>query len=201
MGIIFSEKDKTFTLHTNNTTYQMKVDAWGFLLHLYYGRKTTGCMDYLLTYADRGFSGNPFEAGEDRTYSLDALPQELPTQGTGDYRSTSITVKNSDDSYGCSFRYQSHRIVDGKYGLRGLPAVYASEKEAQTLEIEMKDPVTDVEVTLLYGVLPEADVITRSAVIKNSGKGKIYLEKAQAACLDLLAGDYDPGAGRRSGER
>ena len=72
MGIIYNEKAKTFTLHTQNTTYQMQIDAYGFLLHLYYGRKTDGVMDYLLTYADRGFSGNPQDAGNDRTYSLDA---------------------------------------------------------------------------------------------------------------------------------
>ena len=112
MGITFSEKDGTFTLHTMNTTYQMKVDSFGFLLHLYYGRRTEGCMDYLLTFADRGFSGNPYEAGEDRTYSMDALPQELPCQGTGDYRSPSVAIKNSDGSYGCSFRYQGHRILE-----------------------------------------------------------------------------------------
>lgn len=191
MGIAFSEKDKTFTLHTMNTTYQMKVDSFGFLLHLYYGRRTEGCMDYLLTFADRGFSGNPYEAGEDRTYSMDALPQELPCQGTGDYRSPSVVIKNSDGSYGCSFRYQGHRILEGKYGLKGLPAVYAKKEEAQTLEIDLEDPATKVKVTLLYGVLPELDVITRSAVIRNAGDGKIYLEKAQAACLDFVSGDFD----------
>ena len=63
MGIIYNEKAKTFTLHTQNTTYQMQIDAYGFLLHLYYGRKTDGVMDYLLTYADRGFSGNPHDTG------------------------------------------------------------------------------------------------------------------------------------------
>ena len=49
MGIIYCEKDITFTLQTKNTTYQMQVDRYGFLLHLYYGKKTDGCMDYLLT--------------------------------------------------------------------------------------------------------------------------------------------------------
>lgn len=191
MGIAFSEKDKTFTLHTMNTTYQMKVDSFGFLLHLYYGRRTEGCMDYLLTFADRGFSGNPYEAGEDRTYSMDALPQELPCQGTGDYRVPSVVIKNSDGSYGCSFRYQGHRILEGKYGLKGLPAVYANKEEAQTLEIDLEDPATKVKVTLLYGVFPDLDVITRSAVIRNTSQGKIYLEKAQAACLDFVSGDFD----------
>jgi len=31
MGIIYNEKAKTFTLHTQNTTYQMQIDAiWIF---------------------------------------------------------------------------------------------------------------------------------------------------------------------------
>ena len=55
MGIIYCEKDRTFTLQTKETTYQMQVDQYGFLLHLYYGKKAEGCMDYLLTYYDRGF--------------------------------------------------------------------------------------------------------------------------------------------------
>ncbi len=191
MGIVFSEKDKVFTLHTKDTTYQMKVDQYGFLLHLYYGRKTRGNMDYLLCYADRGFSGNPYDAGEDRTYSMDVLPQELPCQGTGDFRSTAVAVKNTDGSYGCDFRYQGYRITKGKYGIPGLPAVYAGEDEAETLEIDLEDKVTGVWVTLLYGVLPGLNIITRSARIQNKGKGKIYLEKAQAACLDFVGGAYD----------
>ena len=39
MGIIYCEKDRTFTLQTKETTYQMQVDQYGFLLHLYYGKK------------------------------------------------------------------------------------------------------------------------------------------------------------------
>ncbi len=191
MSIIFSEKDKTFILHTKDTTYQMKVDGYGFLLHLYYGRRTDGSMDYLLRYLDRGFSGNPYDAGADRTYSMDVLPQELPCQGSGDYRSPAVIVKNADGSYGCDFRYKSHRILGGKYHISGLPAVYADKDEGETLEIQLEDPVTKVQITLLYGVLPDFDIITRSACIRNTGVEKIYLEKAQTACLDWLYGDYD----------
>ena len=191
MSIYYDEEQQLFTLHTAQTTYQMKVDAFGFLLHLYYGRRTAGNMDYLLTYADRGFSGNPYDAGIDRTYSMDALPQELPCHGTGDYRSPAIAVKNADGSYGCDFRYHGYKISKGKYGIEGLPAVYAEEDEAETLEIYMEDSVSHIQVTLLYGVLPAYDVITRSARIKNAGTEKVYLKKAQAACLDWVCGEYD----------
>ena len=191
MGIIYCEKDRTFTLQTKNTTYQMQVDRYGFLLHLYYGKKTDGCMDYLLTYYDRGFSGNPYDAGEDRTYSMDTLPQEFPCYGNGDFRSTAFAVENADGSMSCDLRYKSHKIFDGKYNLQGLPAVYVSEQEAQTLEILMEDPVTGVKVVLLYGVLPAQDIITRSVSVKNESSGKIYLNKIESASLDFLYGDYE----------
>ena len=191
MGIIYCEKDRIFTLQTKNTTYQMQVDRYGFLLHLYYGKKTDTCMDYLLTYYDRGFSGNPYDAGENRTYSMDALPQEFPCYGNGDFRSTAFAVENADGSMSCDLRYKSHTIFDGKYNLQGLPAVYASEEESQTLEILMEDPVTGVKVVLLYGVLPAQDIITRSVCVKNESSGKIYLNKIESASLDFLYGDYE----------
>ena len=183
MGIIYCEKDRTFTLQTKNTTYQMQVDQ--------YGKKTEGCMDYLLTHYDRGFSGNPYDAGEDRTYSMDVLPQEFPCYGNGDFRSTAFVVENADGSMSCDLRYKSHTILKGKYNLKGLPAVYASDEEAQTLEILMEDPVTGVMVILLYGVLSELDIITRSVCIKNESNGKIYLNKIESASLDFLYGDYE----------
>ena len=192
MGIVYSKLDRTFTIQTKNTTYQMQVDPYGFLLHLYYGKKTDGsCMDYLLTYYDRGFSGNPFDAGDDRTYSMDALPQEYPSYGTGDYRSTALIIENADGSTACDLRYRSHHIFNGKYKIPGLPAVYADETESQTLEIVMEDAVTGVEVTLQYGVLPDYDVITRSEKIIYRGEGKICIRKAQSACLDFVQGKYD----------
>ena len=191
MGIIYSQTERTFTIHTKETTYQMKVDNYGFLLHLYYGKKVKGNMDYLLTYYDRGFSGNPYDAGRDRTYSMDALPQEFPSLGNGDYRGTAISVENPDGTLSCDLRYKEHRIKNGKYGLPGLPAVYAKAEESQTLEIDMEDRVTGLQVTLLYGVLPELDIITRSAKITYAGPGKIYLEKVQSVCLDFLYGNYD----------
>ena len=34
MGIVYCEADRTFTIQTKNTTYQMQVDRFGSLLHL-----------------------------------------------------------------------------------------------------------------------------------------------------------------------
>ena len=37
MGIEFENEKRNFTLQTDHTTYQFQADAYGFLLHLYYG--------------------------------------------------------------------------------------------------------------------------------------------------------------------
>lgn len=191
MAIIFNEENRTFTLHTKNTTYQMQIDRFGYLMHLYYGRKAEGCMDFLLTYFDRGFSGNPYDAGNERTYSMDTLPQEFPCMGTGDYRSAALVVEDEKGIQGCDLRFCDYEIKKGKYALEGLPAVYADEAEAETLEIVLEDSALNMKVVLLYGVLPERDIITRAVKITNQGQGRIYLEKVQSACLDFVSGDYD----------
>lgn len=191
MAIRYWKEKQIFSIDTKNTTYQMKVDSYGFLLHLYYGAKVNGAMDYLLTYADRGFSGNPAEAGADRTYSLDVLPQEYPTWGTGDYRNAALLIQNADHSESCKLQYAGHTIKKGKYNLSDLPAVYAEENEAETLEIYMEDCVSNLKVTLLYGVVEQLDIITRSVIIENHGSENIIIEKAGSACLELLPGQYD----------
>ena len=191
MAITFNEITRIFTLTTAHTTYQMQADAQGYLLHLYYGARTAGEMDYLLNYGDRGFSGNPNSAGSDRTYSLDALPQEYPSLGTGDFRNYALNIENADGSQCCNPVYITHEIAAGKYTLKGLPFVRAEENEAETLKIILEDPVTKVELHLLYGVLEKEDIITRSVIIKNAGKAPVTVKKAQSACLDFLHGDYD----------
>lgn len=193
MAIIFDENNRLITLNTKNSTYQMKIDEYGFLLHLYYGKRTNGNMDYILVNLDRGFSGNPYDAGDNRKYSLDALLQEFPCRGAGDFRSPVFEVRYEDGSFGCDLRYESHIIKDGKYGLLGLPAVYENSDmdKAQTLEITLSDKVSGIKVILYYGIIESLDIITRAANVINENKNNIYIEKLQSACLDFVSGNFD----------
>ena len=191
MAITVQENGRLFTINTKNTTYQMKADRYGVLLHLYYGRRAEGSMEYLLTYADRGYACNIYDTGRDRTYSLDFLPQEFPASGTGDMRSPALILEYGNGIDACDLRFDHYTVRDGKYALKGLPAVYASEEEAQTLEIVMKDISGMAEVTLLYGVIPELDIITRSVLIRNTAEEEIRVEKVMSANLDQLTGKYD----------
>ena len=197
MPIHIDEENLVYTLHTKRTTYQMHVDRYGYLLHQYYGRRTEGNMHFLLTFQDRGFSGNPYEAEGDRTYSMDFLPQEYPYLGNGDYRRVLLKVADDMGTIDCDLRYESHRTEDGLFSIPGLPAVYADETNAdtgagaRTLVITLRDDLLKLKVDLYYGILPKLDIITRAVRIENCGERAFTLEKAQSACLDFVTGDYD----------
>ena len=42
MSILYNEQKKLLTLETKNASYQMQIDSYGFLRHLYYGRRVDG---------------------------------------------------------------------------------------------------------------------------------------------------------------
>ena len=178
------------TLQTKNTTYQMGINDLGFLLHLYYGPRAEGDMSRLLDARDRGFSGNPYEMGLDRTFSTDEVPLEYPCYGNGDYRSPAFNVRSSRGVFGADLRFKKWEMKSGKYSIPGLPAVFCDEEEAYTAEILLEDEALRLEVLLRYGVLPGIDVITRSVVVRNRGKETVYIDKVYSACLDFISGNY-----------
>ena len=182
---------RVFTLHTRNTTYQMKADSYNVLLHTYYGpRIGGGDLSYLIQYADRGFSPNPNQAGSDRTYSLDTLPQEYSTCGVGDFRLPSIELERPDGSLAADFRYVNHELRPGKYALEGLPAFWGGD-EWETLVVFLEDAAAQVSVELYYGVLEKYDLITRAVRVVNQGTGAIRLSRCASLCLDFQGGDFD----------
>lgn len=191
MAIQIDAEKKIFTLETDHTMYQMQADAYGVLRHLWYGAKTGCDMSYLQDYPDVGFSGNIYAAGNDRTYSLDTLPLEYAGAGAGDFRVPAVAAVHADGSSALDLRYYSHTVKPGKYGIEGLPAVYAAEDEAETLEVVLRDTASAVEVTLLYAVLPALDLVTRCARIRNLGETPVTLTKAASLCLDISRGSWE----------
>lgn len=192
MPIVVDEQSSTLTLVTDHTSYQMQVDMMGYLLHLYWGPRSRGCMDYLLTYADRGTSANPAVAHDRRSYSLDALPQEFPFAGGGDCRSPLLRVRDARGAFGCDLRFAGFEIEEGKYALPGMPAVYAEPGDgAQTLRVRLHDVRLGLEVELLYGVMPHQDVICRATRVTNAGSAGVTIDKLHSACLDFVHGDFD----------
>lgn len=198
MAILFDSEKRLFTLQTAHSMYQMKADRYGVLLHTWFGEKGSDFdYSYLITYADRGFSGNPYDLKEDKTYSLDVLPQEFPTYGSGDYRAAALKVRYPDGTCACELRYSGYEVREGKYSLPGLPALYASQdipqctSSADTLIITLEDTRRCFCVHLYYGVLEELDIITRAVCVENHSDSDIFIENIQSACVDWLNGEYD----------
>ena len=126
--IVLDKENRVFTLHTQNTTYQMKADRYHVLTHTYYGpRVAGGDLSYLVRYADRACAPNPSEAGLDRTYSLNTIPQEYSTCGVGDFRLPSIEVEYPDGSRVADLRLTGWKVERGKYELDGLPFFRGAE--------------------------------------------------------------------------
>ena len=190
MAIIYNEKKRTFSLHTAKTTYQLKIGNLNYVKHLYYGATIQDeDLIYLVRRYDRGFSGNPYESLKERTFSLDAQPQEFTTQQQGDFRINSIEVQNADGSFSFNGRYRSHKMYKGAFTLNGLPTAIATENDTvDTLELVIEDSVTKIQVTLLYSVFEEADIIMRAARVHNGGDGEISLKRIMSVNIDYMNG-------------
>ena len=122
---------------------------------------------------------------------MEHIKQEYPSYGAGDMRYPAVEILQENGSRITDFVYQTHRIYDGKPALAGLPATYTEDsKEAQTLEIELKDELIHTTLILYYTIFEELPAITRSAKVIYHGTEKIVLERAMSCSVDLPDHDY-----------
>ena len=83
-------------------------------------------------------SGNPYEAGTDKTFSLDTLPQEYTAYGNGDYRINGLTVLEE-----CQYMYHGEKVAFGTLAQLVLENVLHEELEEIIMWcIEVGLPVT-----------------------------------------------------------
>lgn len=200
MGIVVTEKNMVFHLQTKRTSYIMAVKNNKYLAHVYWGKRIQSPdISHVLLMRGTCFDVmEPIEKEGDEGCSLNYLRQEYPTGGDGDYRIPALEVEYADGSRSCPLHYKGYRLLEGKTPLKGLPAVYAEKDEAQTLEIQLEDEAREFQVYLLYSVMEERDVITRSVRLENHGKEDVRIHKVMSACVDFEQSDMDmiclPGA-------
>ena len=184
MSVTFNEEKKIFRLDTEKSTYVMGLSPEGFLGHIYYGdRLYMEADNYLLRMEEPPYT--PSVNKREKSAFLDFFPMEYPTGGIGDYRESCLNIRNAAGNMGCELHYTGHEIYKGKKGLKGLPASFATEDEAETLEITLKDGDLDLEVVLSYTAFEKENVITRSVRVQNQGKENLKIEKIYSACLDM----------------
>lgn len=199
--IVYDDAQGVFHLNAKNSSYIMKVLEGGYLAHLYWGRKVAGYSGAkAIRHIDRSFSPNPTSEG--REFSLDTTPLEYPAFGNTDFRVPAVQIRFTDGSTITDFRYDSHRIYEGKPALSGLPATYVEEDgEAETLEIVMRDSGRPVGVVLRYTAFKNHDAIARSVEVFNDGAEPVAIERALSMNVDFRDSAFDllnlPGAWAR----
>ena len=190
MAVSYDKERKIFHLRGKDTSYAMKLVKDGYLAHLYWGRglrQVSQGRD--LVWKDRGFAPNPYI--EDRTFSLDTLPQEYPQTGNGDFRACAYGIREENGSRISNLLYEGHEILEGKPELPGLPASFGSPEQVTTLKIHMADSILGLHVFLLYSVFEEENVITRSVRFENRSGRPLTLTKMLSMSLDLREDEFD----------
>ncbi len=187
MSIIFNEERNLFAIQTKNTEYAFQIIKGRFPVHLYYGAKEGA--EYA-DYKNLVVSYAPYY----KQYHLDYVPDtamlEYSGYDSGDYRASSLKIRNKNGDCATFLDYKSYRIFAGRLELTGLPFADADE-DTETLEITLADDLTGAEVKLYYTVFKDEDIISRYVAITNKGENKLILEKCMSLTLDLPQHDYD----------
>lgn len=189
-NITFPEDITMFQLDAKDTSYIFGVIDEGYLVHGYFGKKICGDdLTYLLRLTENPWV--PKTNMRDKGTFMDATAFEYPCHGTGDYREPCLMVMDDEGMTATDLRYVSHKVYKGKPALEGLPATFANENEAETLEITCIDKHTGLEAVLVYTVFNDLDVITRSVRLKNTGTAPLNVKRVLSMCVDFDNDSYD----------
>jgi len=185
------EDKKVFILSNREISYVMEIEEFGFLAHIYFGKKINSYSGHYKYPRIPRSSPTPALV-KDRAFSLDTLMVEYPGFGFGDFREPAHNIKLPDGTKVNDFRYQHYRILKGKKPLEGLPSTYVNhENEAETLEVVLMDEVSNLELTLSYTIFEKLNVISRSAVLKNKSESGVKINKLASCSLDFPARNLD----------
>lgn len=185
--IQYSEENRLFHLQTREFSYIIQILETGDVVHRYFGKKIKHFSPgNKITYLDRSFSPSPISGN--RTYSMDTLQQEYSSNGLGDFRTAAIDLRN-EFGVALDLKYKAHRIQKGKPRLEGLPSSFGSEKDVESLEIDLYDQLSDITITLQYSIFENSNYLSRSANIQ-TGQYATKIEKALSFTLDFPHKDF-----------
>ncbi|MCR5735780.1 MAG: alpha-galactosidase [Lachnospiraceae bacterium] len=190
MNIIWNKKTEQFHLYNDCISYIISVAPSGELTNIYFGKRIHEKEDLSYVVFRMGMPNIVVDA-DTETYSMELNRQEYPSFGTTDFGTQAFEVETENGSRVSSFVYKSHNIFAGKHGITDLPATYADESEAMTLEVTLEDETAQMTLVLSYTIFDRYPVIARHAVFTNQGNVKAKLIKALSCCLDLPDMDYE----------
>lgn len=185
MAICFDAIRQKFTLETDHTLYTFRILEGKYPLHLYYGAKPDPACEERKTPC---VSFSPYHGGEECHYLPDVEPAEYVGFDSGDFRSSSLKIRNVNGDCVTCLTYKAHRIFDGRLTIPGIPCADGAD---ETLELELEDTLTRCTVKLYYTLFCREDVISRYVKVENHGETAVTVEKCMSLLLDLPGCDYE----------
>lgn len=187
MGIFYENLSKTFYLESKDVTYAFKISEYGFLQHLYFGKRIRrDDLSHTVSLYDRGH-GTAIATACSASHSLNNYANECPAYGRSDFRESMIAVTDSLGVRVGDWKYVGHKIFDKKPPIDGIPSVRGGE----TLRVEIFDEKMGVSIYLYYTVYEDLPVIARRAEIVNKSNSSVCIDRAYSFNLDLDDGNYD----------
>lgn len=162
VAIEYQKENHIFAIQTHHSSYIFGLNERGRLQHMYWGTPVSleDSVPLLRLQAHSSFDAE-----------MEREVEEYSFWGGVCYSEPSLKVRMPDGVRDLSVRYTGHEIQrqDGK----------------ETLVLTLSDQVYPLEVQLLYRVIPEHDLVERSARIVNTGEHDIVLESMQSAAWAL----------------
>lgn len=178
--------DKSFTIQTKNTSYVFTIKN-GVPVHLYYGEKIDLGSDLNYIVPDRTRSFAPYHVEHGNQFTLDNVKLECSVYGSGDFRTPSIKLENSNGTCHYSFAYNGYSIIKGRVELPNMPCARADDL-VETLIVSL---VSDLaEIKLYYTIYYDIDVISTYTSIKNLGPESMTISKIVSATQDFFGEGY-----------
>ncbi len=162
-AIQYDPDRKVWVLQAGETTYAMGVNERGELQSIYWGARVMRNADFSPAHI----------LGEVASFDLSntITPQEYPGWGAELYNEPALKATYANGNRDVVLHFvQQH--IDG-----------------ETLDIDLKDIASDLQVHLYYRVYPETGILERWSRIENHTDQVITLESAQSAAWSLPHGE------------
>jgi alpha-galactosidase len=162
-AIQYSPEKKVWVLQAGETTYAMGVNERGELQSIYWGPRV----------AHDGDFSTPHSRPDLVSFDLSTTttPQEYPGWGSELYNEPALKATYADGNRDVVLHF-----VD-------------SHTEGDTLDIQLKDIASDLQVHLYYRIFEDTGIIQRWSRIENGTKQAVTLESAQSAAWSLPQGE------------
>jgi len=179
--IMIDVKHSVFHLHTAWWSCLLRVTKNGLLEQVHFGAPISKKdVDALAVKPGLGWGSSILLDEKDPASCADALPLAWSGSGRGDYRESPIELEDENGPLPASFRYVKHKIHKGGVLTRFLPQAQNGE---ETLEIILEQPENHLRLKLYFTVFPT--VLTRRAVLENTGAAPVYIRKMMSWSIDL----------------